>query len=377
MKSLEYSTEGINIEKKGTLEDDEKDLIDRYEVEDNKKSQFDFYLERKKRRALPFLLFIFIISVLIFFIFLLFFIIKSLSIKNNYKYRYDEIEKPKLSQFKYSNLTFDNKLEVLLVQVEENDTAGGSIIFDTGYLDNQYEFGELKIAFFSLINVIISKTTHLSDYLGDTKYEVDQYYSYFSFNILNAGFFEYLEIFKNLNFFIDEEIIKKQIQEVNNTRATNITDFEGREKFIFEYKIYGCENILGDNETIHFAYRNVTRIKEIIKKLLQPNRIKIVLASHFKPSLMKKKFLLDFENLINAKPNNEKIESFNNIDNNFSTKKIIFFRTTSFSEVNYPKISFFIDKEDNEDYYELINNLGYFNYKKYILDETSECSLCH
>ena len=379
MKSLESSKDDILRINHEISEDEDNDIMNRYDVEEKRLSQDYILLRKEKKKRLPLLFYIYIISVLLFLSFFIYFLIQSISKDENYKYIHDKIKKPPLTEYKYSNLTFDNGLQVLLIQIEENDTAGGSIIFDVGNLDNQYQYKNLDIAFSSILNDINTNNNDLEDYHGLFKSSIDEYYSYFSFSILNAGFFKYLESFSKLTYFDDERL--KLIQEkVNNTKySTNQKDInsEVKEKFILEYMVYGCKNLLSENETTIINNRETGEIKEIIDSILQPKRMKIVLGSHFKPSMMKKKFLYYFKNLINYKTkiSGERKSNYYN-ETNFTKKKIICFNIPSTSiDTNYLKINYFIDKDKNEDYYEFIKKLEYFNYIKYILDETNEDSL--
>ena len=133
----------------------------------------------------------------------------------------------------------------------------------------------------------------LEDFLGSFQNGVDEYYSYYSFNILNAGFFKFLETFRKLTYFDDERSKKIQEKVKQENKTTNIqTIIEEKEKFILEYMIYGCKNLLSEDESNIIVNRENEVIEEIIESLLQPKRMKIILASHFKPSIMKKKFLL-------------------------------------------------------------------------------------
>ena len=395
MKSLESYKESNNKKKsknKNILEeddDDEEDFITgRYEVkeDENKRLSIVNYLAKKKKK-LPLLFYIFIFAVIVFFIFLIFFIVKSINKDKNYTYKFDKINKPNLSEFKYINLTFDNGLEVLLVQLGENDTAGGSIVFDTGFLNNQYDYGDLKIA----LNSISSKaevsqmSSNLSDYLGNFEAKTEEYNSFFSFNILNDGFFNFLNEFKKLS-YIDkdkdyEDIIQNETKKLNNTRPEEISNIDKKEKFLLEYLIYGCNNLLSENNDYHFQNKETEKIKGIMDKILQPNRVKIVLASHYKPSMIKKKFLHHFKTIINKESNkiyssNEDETSYYN-ENNFKTKKVIFLRHRNSTQNHYLKINYFIDNVENEDYYKFLNKLGYFNFLKYILERKNENSLYH
>ena len=382
MKSLESFKEEPNKKKKNKNknrnileeDDDEDDLIDRYEVEDKRLTQYNYLLNRKKKKKLPPLFYILIFSILVFLGFFIYFIVMSITKKENYSYELEGIDKPDLSEFKYSTLIFDNKLEVLLVQIGQNDTAGGSIIFDTGYLDSQYEYGDLKIALNSIVNKTnISNTTpDLADYLGNFEINVDEYYSFFSFSILNDGFFKFLKTFQKLSYKdndYNKDIIQHEIREVNMANRGQI--YNRRETFFLQYMIYGCKNLLSENNDTYITSKNISKINDIIDKILKPNKIKIVLASHYKPSMMKKKFLKYFENIINQE---KSLKEENSEYKNFklSKKKIMLVEQ---SQNHYIKIVFFIENIGENDNYEILNKIGYFNLLKYILEQRNEYSL--
>ena len=105
--------------------------------------------------------------------------------------------------------------------------------------------------------------------------------------------------------------------------------------------------------------------------LQDPSRIKIVLSSKYKKSYARKTFLRYFNPLINCTKKEYKDTSYNP---KFDTKKIIFHTITE-NDYNYIKIIYFIDKQIGETEEQLNINMGYFNYIKYILDETHEDSL--
>ena len=377
MESLESYKEYINKKSKESLDEEENEILNKYEVNEKELNSNSPLIKRNKKKKLPLLFYIYIISVLLFIASFINFIVQYIKKDKNYRYSYEKIFKSSISEFKYSNLTFDNGLEVLLIQVAENDTAGGTIIFDAGYLDNQYKFGNLKTAF----NTIIDNKKHsiyYSDYLGKNISNVNEYYSYFSFEILNDGFFKYLEDIKDFTYYDYQNwtLIDEEINKANHTNR-GFSGTEAKEKLILEYIIYGCKIILSEDGDTYLDERSIITIKQVLASILQPNKIKIVLASHFKPSMMKKKFLYIFKDIINSKKTEKKQleESANNYYNetNFVKKKIILLFSASYH--NYIKINYFIDKDKNENYFEFINKLGYFKYIKYILDETNEGSL--
>jgi len=385
MKSLEYSNEPINKKKtKENLVDedeDENDLIKRYEVEEKKPLNSFYLLDKKNKKRLPLLFYVFIFSLLLLIAFVVYFIVILINKKQNFTIEDNPIDKPPLSNYSYSKITFNNGLEVLLVQINENDMAGGSIVFDTGKLDNQFKYINLNSSLRSLD--IINKTSpDFFDYLGEIKNVADDYHSYISFNILNDGFFKFLKNFTILTYF-EKDDNRLVVTQLNNSRIpsnmrnlTNITMSRNKEKDILEYLIYGYKYV--DFGQRYNQTNNSDTIK-IMKSLINPKKMKIVLASHFKISLMKKKFLKYFNNIINAKTDEEQDKddlSFSYNENNFKTKQLIYYKIRDY-ETNYLQINFFVNKEKKEDYYQFSQKLGYFNYLKYILEQTNEGSLYH
>jgi hypothetical protein len=222
MKSLEYSNEPIN--KKNTKEnivdededEDENDLIKRYEVEEKKSINSFYIINKKNKKRLPLLFYVFIFSLLLLIAFIIYFIVTLINKKENFSIDDNPIEKPPLSNYKYSKITFNNGLEVLLVQINENDMAGGSIVFDTGKLDNQFKYINLNSSLRSLD--IINKTSpDFFDYFGEIKNVADDYHSYISFNILNDGFFKFLKNFTILTYF-EKDDNRLVVTQLNNSR---------------------------------------------------------------------------------------------------------------------------------------------------------------
>ena len=116
--------------------------------------------------------------------------------EKNYEIREEPYLKPEILDHKYLKLTFKNKIIFVIGQIHFNDSAGGAIAFDKGYLNNlnkEYKPGYLNLALTSLIydskfNKNGAAFEHLNNYLGNIKYSSDQDYSSFYFSILNDGF---------------------------------------------------------------------------------------------------------------------------------------------------------------------------------------------
>ena len=221
-------------------------------------------------------------------------------------------------------------------------------------------------------------------YLGSSVTSEDENSFSISFNILNAGFFKYLETLKRITFLENNDQRFNEADYKNNTyqiiqKIKNL-NYKDIEKYILKYIVYGFKNILPKNYKDFLCNIGIDEIKNISKSLLKPDKIKIVLASHFKRSLMKTKFLNYFKNITNAEKEEEKKvlnNSYNTYEDKFFSKqKIIYFKLDNKSE-NYIKINYYIDKNKNESYDEFYKKQGYFNYLKYILDESNEGSLIH
>ena len=109
--------------------------------------------------------------------------------------------------------------------------------------------------------------------------------------------------------------------------------------------------------------------------LSDPSKIKIVLYSHYKMSIMKKLFLNHFSELVNKpKKNNNNINQLNeyNGDNRLNTNKIIYYRV--YNDENFLEINYFLNNENNT-YNQFIKDSQYLIYITYILNQTDENSL--
>ena len=173
--------ESFSIEdNKKPIKDEKSDLINRFEVHDYNLKE-PLVLKTKKKKKFPLLFYVLIFASLLLLCLIISFIVEYVKKKKNYTLNEDPFLKPNISNHNYTDVKFDNGLELLLIQVDENDVAGGSIIFDTGYLDTNYKPGFLKLAFLSLLTDDIQKNIKLLDYLGEFNYEVKEHYSYFNF----------------------------------------------------------------------------------------------------------------------------------------------------------------------------------------------------
>ena len=112
-----------------------------------------------------------------------------------------------------------------------------------------------------------------------------------------------------------------------------------------------------------------------MKRILSdPSKIKIVLYSHYKQSLMKKFFLKAFSNITNRPKKNNNNQILPNAYNisGFTTNKIIYYQLTD-PDTNYIEINYFLT--NNATHEQLIKDSQYFNYIIYILNQTDENSL--
>ena len=371
--------ESFSIEdNKKPIKDEKSDLIKRFEVHDYNLKE-PLVLKNKKKNKFPLLFYVLIFASLLLLCLIISFIVEYVKKKKNYTLNEDPFLKPNISNHNYTDVKFDNGLELLLIQVDENDVAGGSIIFDTGYLDTNYKPGFLKLAFLSLLTDDIQKNIKLLDYLGEFNYEVKEHYSYFNFKIVNAGFFSYLEIFSKLTYLDSNDNRYSEIKSKTNKLTIDTKNLIKKEKHLLEYLIYGYKSHTENEEDIYPEGNNIKdlnesdieEIKNIMKNLLNPTKMKIVLNSHFKMSLMKNKYIKYFQNIIHKK--NEEIDknpAYNISD--FITNKMIYMQIENY-QTNYIKINYYINGNNN--YEDLIINSGYFNYLKYILDETNPESL--
>ena len=387
----------IEEENKNAINDDKESLINdnRNEVENPNQYSSSNYLENpKNKKKYPSLFYIFIFSLVILIGFIIFALIAKLTKKKNYTLEEDIYMKPYISTSQYTNVKFNNGLELLLTKVDENDTAGGIIAFDTGYLDTNYKPGYLKLAFLSLITYEVQNSPKLIDYLGKFDYSIEEHYSFFSFSILNSGFFDYLEKFSQLTYLSPENNDGRYDNITNNIKllSRDLNSQKGNlkkiENHFLEYLVYGYKIKENGNDSLpqgNSSFFNDTtfteevknEIIEIMKSLLNPSKMKIILNSHFKMSLMKNKFIKYFNNIIN-KENKENKNSYNNTNKDIAKQQAIFLGIPKY-ETNYVKIIYFIESIKNitsyKDYERLYIDSGYFNYIKYILDGTNNESL--
>ena len=325
---------------------------------------------------------------LIIFVILIICIIIYLSFLSKYEVKYTYLEnaytKPKYSSHNYSSITFENGLKLILVQIDPGEEAGGAISFDYGYLDNKYDPGYIKLAFLSLIKENISNSEYLENYFGKFEYEIGKYYTSFYFQILGGGFQKYLKSFSELTYLEDDD---ERFNDIDNKNLDSYTN--SYRNNLLEYLVYGYQNSKGEeifpegtNEIKEELERNnYEPIKNLMRVILSnPSKIKIVLYSHYKMSLMKKMALKFFKIIINkpkmiqnSKNNLVGLNAYNISD--FKTKRIIYYQLDD-DDHNYIRINYFLVNE-NISYNQLYKDTQYLDYIIYILNQTNEGSLYH
>ena len=145
----------------------------------------------------------------------------------------------------------------------------------------------------------------------------------------------------------------------------NITDKDGNEI-----------NRQGSSNEVNYAINNNhTKIYEVFKimdELFTTQKIKLILFSHYKLSLMKK-YVLRYLHDLTVHKNKYDIKEDKNEFGSLNTNKIIYYPINE-RDNNYIKINFYISNNEIN-ISQLYKDSGYFNYLKYILNETNEGSL--
>lgn len=399
------------LNKKHLLNDENENLII-----DNKNVMFNFETEvssykssdirqkpkenKKKFRftfVLGFLILIFLVTV----VSAIVFIVSYIETEPNFNVHDIKWIPLDLNDRKYKNYTFNNGLEVMVIQDEKFDRDGGAIVIEKGYHDKFLEEGISSFTTSLLSHIAFSAPYNsddsndlddiplLEDYYGKFKYEVDETYTNFRFDILNSGFKKFLAQFGRLIKTFEKDFIRDKIDrfydiildEMEQNYLGKIRYISYREDHLLEYFVYGFRNkaggeILpqGNREIISNYNKNDLKNKVIdyIEELFNPQKIKIVLFSKFKFLVSSKYMKKHFSELINMnrKDINEtepEIKEFN--------KSQKFYIRANYYETNYIKIIYYIDKINNETFSELSYKSGYFNYINYFLNETKEGSL--
>ena len=347
----------------------------------SKDSKDSFFHKLKiKFSSIPFIYYFFILIFL-----------SSLSLMIYYFYFY-ETEIPNFIEFdrdwlmpeandrKYKNFLFNNGLEVMLLQDVEFDRDGGAVVIENGYLDNPLEEG-LSIFISYLLSYLSFEDAYyidnLQNYFGSFKFNTEEHFTNFRFDILNNGFKRFLPEFSSIlnlddkNFDNFEEVKKDIINQMKNDYEENKNYIEYRENHLIEYLVYGFKNekneeILpeGNYEKLNktLSNKNISQIKYYIDKLINPKKIKIVIFSKYKFSISSNYMKHYFKYLTNKKYSEE-----NNKENNdkeikeFNKSQIIYIKAEE-HESNYLKIIYYIDKVNNEDFPELFYKKNFLLY---------------
>ena len=353
-----------------------------YIVQDYRKNSI-LYTQIKKRefkfKDIPYIIYPTILTFLLVIICVIAYLIVLSKYEITYIYTEDAYEKPKYSAHNYSSMLFENGLKLVLVQVDPDDRAGGVISFDYGYLDNKFEPGYLELAFLSLVNENVYHSDFLTNYFGVFDSEVDKYYSSFYFQIIGDGFQDYLKSFAELTYLEDNDERLNSINKLNLDKSNN---YNYKKSNLMEYLIYGYKNSKGEDiipRNYHDIMDNLdgdySQIKNIMKIILSdPTKIKMVIYSHYKMSLMRKYFLKSFQDIINRPKINDDKNKKNAYDiSEFNKEKIIYYKLND-GQSNYIEIDYFLNN-DNIAYNQLIKDSQYLVYITYVLNKTNEGSL--
>lgn len=345
----------------------------------------------KKRKIIPYIIFLVILVAIITIAMAIVYVIVIIKYKENYTVEEENVYlRPKTLEHSYSSMNFQNGIKVVLGQVHYNDTAGGAIAFDKGYLNNEYKPGYLNLAFTTLINELKYNKSgqafeHLNNYIGEIKYSVDEDYSCSYFQILNNGLLEYLKYFGELLYLKenDQRFNNSYINLSSNNFPNSETNKNKRESHLLEFLIYGYKDEKGEeilpqgkkDELMNNLNNNFEPIIETMKSLIySPSKIKIILFSHYKMSILRKTVLRYFKILF-EKPQENQIKNYNGYNlQNFETNKIIYYGIND-NENNYLKINYYINNTIISHIEQLHIDSKYFNYIKDILQETKEGSL--
>ena len=176
--------------------------------------------------------------------------------------------------------------------------------------------------------------------------------------------------------------IKKDVDQ-NYLSSINIIN---QEIHLLRYLVYGLKNESGYDILPQGSSQSLSKytndqlkenIRNYIKKVIAPKKIKIVIFSKYKFLVSSKYMKKYFEYLItmespkdnnnNKRKNEYEIKEFN--------KSQILFIKSNFNDPNVVRIIFYIDKKGNESYSELFYNSKYFYYIVDFFHETKEGSL--
>ena len=357
-------------------------------------------IQKKENQYITFskssFLFKFFIFILLFsFILIVFYTISFFTHKPNFKINKINWDLPDLNDRKYENYIFDNGLEVMIIHDPKFNRDGGSIVIESGYMDNPFNEGIATFATHLLSHMAfpdINKYTNLKDYYGRYNIECGRYYTYYVFDILNSGFTKFLSDFSLIlnsnfteNFDTDfKNYIDVIIKEMDNSYYSQIRDVDYRELHLIEYLVFGLKNSTGDdilpkgnsNSLKKYTLNELkSKVKEYIEQLIDTRKIKIVLFSRFKTSISSK-YMKKFFKFLTTMEKPTKISKNEFIVNEFKTSQL-FFAFADYYDINYIDILYYIDKINSESFSELFYKANYLNYIIDFLTETKEGSLYH
>ncbi len=385
-----FSKDAIN-EESGYLIDDDvryshllKEEVGVQKIKENIYKKFS-----KSSFLYKFFIFIFLCSIVLFCICTITF----LSHKPNFRINHINWDIPDLDDRKYESYIFDNGLEVMIIQDPNFNRDGGSIVIESGYMDNPYNEGVDTFATNLLSHIIFpnkNNISNLKDYYGYYTFDCGSYLTTYVFDILNSGFTKFLSDFSLIlnsnfsenydNYFMKYE--KVIINELNSIYSTHYRDVDYRESHLIEYLVFGLKNEedkeicpIGNSISLGKYTSNELKVlvKEYIEQLIDPKKIKIVLFSRYKTSISSKymknyfKYLTTMEKPKNINKNKFVIKEFK--------KSQIFFLIADYYDINYIDILYYIDKINSESFSELFYKSSYFNYIIDFLTEKKEGSL--
>ena len=367
------------------INDDYKFSINQDNDEETKEDNIQIFNEKPNNKIkLPFMIYILIFTLILLIGTIILLIIVHIKYEENYSIEENIYLKPIISEHNYTKLKFNNGLEVILTQIHYNDIAGGALAFNTGYLDPKYDPGLLKCTFLSLRHSEKESLSEFNKYMGELNQASEEFYSSIYFTVSNSGFKDYLKNFKNIIYFDEKEnfndFINRLIPRYFNDISFLLNNVDEREKHLIEFLVYNIKDENGNDIWRQGIGEEIKKklnssLKELIKiknDLYNPKNIKLIFSSHFKISLMRKYILKYFSGLT-------KLETQENDENKkiyfpiLITNKIIYHQIER-NYNNYIKINYYINN-NNTNLNQLHMDSGYFNYIKYILEETHEDSL--
>ena len=120
-------------ENKTSVKEEKDDLIDRYEV-NNYNLKEPLLIRNDKKKKFPILFYDLIFALLLLLSLVISIIVEYVQKKTNYKIYKDPFLKPNISHHNYTDVKFDNGLELLLIQVDENDIGEAQLYLIKGTL---------------------------------------------------------------------------------------------------------------------------------------------------------------------------------------------------------------------------------------------------